>query len=225
LSEDSVVWNVVPALIGALTGSIGGNFLSYWLARRSEKQKLRLELVHKYLIQLQDSLVSLWFRFDNINYRDGLRKMTDYYYEESTLYILGSVLAHQRILSYEGGYTKIEQSIPGLGIYLRDELNQFGSYLDKIDPQVHFYLYDRIALAEAVMSFDGERHFIASYLEFKKQYEDPKLNLKLVLSPAKDFIIKMKSLELKSAMEIAYEMAKKIESETGVTTGVKNTGH
>ena len=57
--------------------------------------------------------------------------MTEYYYEVSTLYILGSVLAHNRILSYEGVYTKIEQSIPGLGIFIRDKLNQFGSYLDR----------------------------------------------------------------------------------------------
>lgn len=103
--------------------------------------------------------------------------MNDRYYEVSTLYILGSVLAHNRILSNEGAYTKIEQSIPGLGNFLREKLNQFGSYLDKIDPDVHFYLYDRIALAEAVMSLKAERFNIASYLEFRKQYEDPNSNL------------------------------------------------
>lgn len=220
--DDSFVSYVLPALIGAIGGSIGGNFLSDWLARRTDKQKLRRELVDKYLIQLQDSLESLWFRLDNIKNRDGLRKMTDRYYEESTLYILGSVLAHSRILSNEGVYTKIEQSIPGLGIFLRNKMNQFGSYLDNIDPDVHFYLYDRIALAEAVMSLNTERSSIASYLEFRKQYLDSNSNLNSVLAPARAFTMSMKSLDLKALMQKIYEIADKIENQTGITTGIES---
>jgi len=222
LSEDPVLSSIIPALIGAISGSIGGNILTDWLARRSEKEKFRRELADKYLIQLQDSLESLWFRLDNIKYRDGLQKMTEYYYEVSTLYILGSVLAHNRILSHEGVYTKIEQSIPGLGIFLRDNLNQFGSRLDKMDPAIHFYQYDRIALAEAVMSYNDERSTVASYLQFRKQYEDPSSNLKALLSPAKEFITKIKSAELNLVMEKVYEIAIKIDIQTGIATGIKN---
>jgi hypothetical protein len=222
LSEDTFVSNVIPALIGAISGSVGGNFLSDWLSRRSEKHKHRRELVDKYLIQLQDNLESLWFRVNNIKNRDGLQKMSDRYYEESTLYILGSVLAYNRILSNEGAYTKIEQSIPGLGNFLREKLNQFGSYLDNIEPDVHFYLYDRIALAEAVMSLSVERFSITSYLEFRKQYEDSTSNLNSLIGPARTFVTRMKSLELKPLMQKIYEIADKIESQTGITTGIKN---
>jgi hypothetical protein len=222
LSEDTVLSNTVPALIGAISGAIGGNVLTDWFARRREKEMLRRELVDKYLIQLQDSLESLWFRLDNIKNRDGLQKMTDLYYEESTLYILGSVLAHNRILSNEGAYTKIEKSIPGLGIFLRNKMNQFGSYLDKIDPNIHFYQYDRILLAEAIISLKDERHTIGSYLEFRKQYEDASSNLKSVLSPAKDFITKIRSHELNLVMEKIYEIANKIDIQTGISTGIKN---
>jgi hypothetical protein len=42
----------LPALIGALSGSFGGNFVSDWL-KREEKFKLRKDLTTKYLIQLQ----------------------------------------------------------------------------------------------------------------------------------------------------------------------------
>jgi hypothetical protein len=223
LSEDSFLSYILPALIGAMGGSIGGNFLTDWFARRTEKERIRRELVDKYLIQLQDNLESLWFRLDNMKYQDGLQKMTDYYYEISTLYILGSVLAHNRILAYEGVYTKMEKLIPGLGNFLRDKMNQFGSYLDKIDPNIHFYQYDRIALAEAVMSFNDERHFIASYLQFGKQYEDPSSNLKTILSPAKEFISKIKSKELDLLMEKISEIANKIDNQTGITTGIKNS--
>ena len=103
--------------------------------------------------------------------------MSEYYYEISHFYILGSVLAYNRILSYEGIYTKIEQSIPGLGTFLRKKMNQFGSYLDKIDSTIHFYQYDRIALAEAVMSFNEERYNVGSYLLFQKRYEDQSSNI------------------------------------------------
>jgi len=223
LSEDTVLSNIVPALIGAISGAIGGNVLTDWFARRREKEMLRRELVDKYLIQLQDSLESLWFRLDNIKYRDGLQKMTDFYYEVSTLYILGSVLAHNRILSYEGVYTKIEQSIPGLGVFLRDKMNQFGSYLDKIDPNIHFYQYDRIALAEAIMSINDERHTIGTYLQFRKQYEDPNSNLKSLLSPAKEFITKIKTSELNLVMEKISEIAIQIDTQTGITTGIKKS--
>ena len=204
------------------TNIYGSKKLTDWLARRTEKEKLRRELVDKYLIQLQDSLESLWFRLHNMKYSDGLQKMTDTYYEVSTLYVLGTVLAHNRILSYEGVYTKIEQLIPGLGIFLRDKMNQFGSYLDKIDSEIHFYQYDRIALAESAMSLNDGRHIIASYLEFRKQYDDASSNLKTLLSPAKEFITKIKSAELNLIMDKVYEMAIKIDNQTGITTGIKN---
>jgi hypothetical protein len=212
----------MPALIGAITGSIGGNFLSFWLTRKAERQTLRRELVDKYLIQLQDSLESLWFRLDNMTNRDGLQKMGDRYYEVSTLYILGSVLAHNRILSNEGAYTKINQSIPGLGIFLRTKMNQFGSYLDNIDPSVHFYQFDRIALSEAIISLKGEHQTIGSYFEFRKQFEDSNSNLKSTLSPATEFIVKIKSRDLNPVMEKIYEIAIKIDTQTGITTGIKN---
>lgn len=225
MSDEIFIANVLPALIGAVSGSIGGNFLSDWLARKSEREKIRRELVDGYLIQLQDSLESLWFRIDNIKNRDGLQKMTDIYYEESTLYILGSVLAHSRILSNEGVYTKIEQSIPGLGIFLRDKMNQFGSYLDNIDPGIHFYQYDRIALAEAIISLRDDHKTIGSYLEFRKQYEDSSSNFKSVLSPAREFITNIKTHELNEVMEKLYEIADRIDTQTGITTGIKNPSY
>ena len=74
------------------------------------------------------------------------------------------------------------------------------------------------------MSLNAERFNIASYLEFRKQYEDPNSNLNSLLCPAKDFITVtgLKSLELESAMEKIYEIADKIERQTGITTGIKN---
>jgi hypothetical protein len=92
--------------------------------------------------------------------------------------------------------------------------------LDKIDPDIHFYYYDRIALAEAVMSAGDKEKIIGSYLEFRKQYEDPNSNLKSLLSPAKEYIIKIKSAELQLIMKKIYEITINIHDQTGITIGI-----
>ena len=63
---------------------------------------------------------------------------------------------------------------------------------------------------------------VASYLQFRKQYEDPSSNINTLLSPAKEFITKIKSVELNLVIQKVYEIAIKIDSQTGITTGIKN---
>lgn len=41
---------VFAAVIGALSGSFGGNLVSDWLKKKAEKDKLRKDLIDKYLI-------------------------------------------------------------------------------------------------------------------------------------------------------------------------------
>ena len=60
-----------------------------------------------YLIQLQDAIESLWFRFYNIKDRGGRLVMSDKYYEHSTLYALASGLAYNRIMLLDGIYSQL----------------------------------------------------------------------------------------------------------------------
>jgi len=57
---------VVAALIGAISGSLGGNIISDCLRRKNEKDLLRKTITDRHLLQLQESIESLWFRFGTI---------------------------------------------------------------------------------------------------------------------------------------------------------------
>src|SRR5215207_5124289 len=87
---------IVAALIGAIIGSIGATFLSHLLSNRAERQRIHRNIVQKYLIQLQFSLELLSSRFHNFQARRKI--MTGEYFETTTLYALGRVLAYKQIL-------------------------------------------------------------------------------------------------------------------------------
>ena len=63
--------DILPTLIGAISGSFGGNFVSDWLKKRGEKEKLRKEIIDKYLIQFQYIVQSFLFRLGNMTERRG----------------------------------------------------------------------------------------------------------------------------------------------------------
>ena len=142
-----------------LGGSLGGNFITDWLRRKSEKEALRNNIVDKYLIQLQYSIQNLLYRLHNMKNMGGAEYMryvkgNDEYYSISTLYILGVVLSSYRILLlFEGIYSQIEILFPGFGSKLSNKLDQFGNKLDSLQiilpssaKPVSFFRYDRIGI-------------------------------------------------------------------------------
>jgi hypothetical protein len=66
---------VIAAVIGALSGSFGANFVSDWLRKRGEKDRLRKDLIDKYLIQLQYVIQSFSNRLYNMKNRGGAQYM------------------------------------------------------------------------------------------------------------------------------------------------------
>src|SRR5262249_38072122 len=92
-------------------------------ARASERERERRELVHRYLFQLPDPLVSLRLRLENWARRGGQawsESIDPGYWDVTTLYALGRALAAERILSLEGVYATIDQQFPGLVESLRN---------------------------------------------------------------------------------------------------------
>jgi len=166
--DESNVVNLVGALIGAIGRSLGGNFLTDWLSRKAEKQKLSKYITDKYLIQLQYLLESLYFRLYNMKERGGSSYMkhikgNEEYYITSSLYALGSVLAYHRLLLFEGIYSQIESLYPKVGSGLLNELDEFGMSLDNIkvslpdsNKKVKFFRYDRVLLGDVLTN---EEHF------------------------------------------------------------------
>src|SRR5437764_3214544 len=95
------VSTIVAALIGSVIGSVGAVLTDHWLTGRSEKFHRRELLVQRYLFQLQDALETLYYRLHNLAKRSGRSVMSDEYFEKSTLYALGRVLALERIFALE----------------------------------------------------------------------------------------------------------------------------
>jgi len=83
---------ILGAFIGAVVGSLGAVLLENWLRYRRERYEKESQLVERYLLQLQNALESLYYRFVNISKLGGRTLMSDQYYNISTLYALACVL-------------------------------------------------------------------------------------------------------------------------------------
>jgi hypothetical protein len=209
-----------PALIGAISGSLGGASINDWYRRKALKKTLHENLINQYLLQLQDFAESLWYRLDNIKNKGGHRIMNDIYFEETTLYALGSVLAYARIFLLDGVYSQMEQVKSTLGTNVKNKLYAIDAALD-VEFNVPFFRYERLALAEAVIRKDTTHH-ICSYLEFKKSYQDTSSNLKKSLEPAKIFISSLEGPEVASIMADLKKLVILIEDHTGIVSKLKN---
>jgi hypothetical protein len=54
ITTESVILNILPSLIGAISGSFGGNIFSDYLKQQGDKKSKRSYIIDMYLIQLQD---------------------------------------------------------------------------------------------------------------------------------------------------------------------------
>ena len=150
--------------------------------------------------------------------------MDDKYFEVSTMYCLGCVLAYQRILLLEGIYSQIQQLIPGLGIFLKEKLNNMGTIIDNSSSTISLYRYHRLLLAESVMERENDRTITCSYLKFKQQYEENNLKMKSALLPVKDWVSSLDGSEVYPLMEGLSEIASKITKVTRIDSGIREDG-
>src|SRR4051812_38614378 len=132
VSENFDIAIILPALIGAISGSLGGNLMTDWLKKKGEKEKLRKEIIDKYLIQFQYCIHSFVNRLYNIKERSAEQYMmrikgNQDYYVLTTLYSLGSILSYHRILLFEGIYSQINYIYPTFGSFLISSLDEFGA--------------------------------------------------------------------------------------------------
>jgi len=204
---------LLGALIGALIGSIGAVFAEFWLSGRARDKQTRKLIAQKYLYQLQDAAESFWYRIDNLAVFHA--EMKDHsYFEYTTLYALGRVLASERILGLDGVYPLLNDSYPGLSDVLR---NRIDNTLGKLGLKQ----YDRIALAEALIETDDNRFRLSTLLEFRRKYEVDALQEQKWLEPAR---LAIRSLSIESVRqvvsELMYEVAKQISKRIGVTSSL-----
>jgi hypothetical protein len=180
---------IISALIGAIGGSMGAVILTDLIKQRTERKTLRDRLINHYLIQLQDSIETLWYRLNNIK-KDSIGQivMDNEYYELSTLYSLACVLAYKRILMLDGIYIQLGNHF---GMSLKQKMQDLDSQINELQFMSKFFHYDRLLLAESVIERENDRLRICSYLSFRKRYLEDE-ELKLLLGPAKEFILFIK---------------------------------
>jgi hypothetical protein len=207
--------SLLAALIGAAAGSIGAVITSDWRKRKAETSERREAFVQRYLFQLQDAAETLWYRLDNVSRRGGRLVMDDAYFETTTLYALGRVLAIERLLALEGAYPQLERLYPGLGDFVMKhrihyELSGTG-----------FYQYDRIALAEAVVERETDRFRTSTYLEFRRRYESTESQEKEWLKPARDAVQSLTEQKTERLKVELRTVALRISHETGTPSGLR----
>ena len=161
---------IVAALIGAVVGSGGAVLLAYILTQASEKRRRRDLLVQQYLFQLQDAIAMLWYRLQNLAFRQRRSYMeeeygSDEYYMLTTMYAIGRVLALGRIFVLEAVYPQLDAAYPKLSKFIRE----FKFDLNLLSFQV--FRYERYLLAEAVMEHEMDLFRTSTFLEFRQRYE------------------------------------------------------
>jgi hypothetical protein len=208
--------SLIAALIGASVGSIGAVIASDVRKRKAEIRERRETLVQRYLYQLQDSAVSLWYRLDNLERRNGRLVMDDQYFETTTLYALGRVLAIERLLGLEGVYPQLATLDLELGTFLREHR------VDDALPRA-FYQYDRLALAEAVMEREGDRYRPSTYLEFRRRYESEASGEGRWLAPAREAIQDLGENTTSNLLDELTRIARRLSRETGIPSGLRKS--
>ena len=172
-------------------------------------------LIRRYLYSLQDASESLWYRLHNLAFEDGKLVMKKGYFETSTLYALGRVLAIERILALDGVYPQLDDVYEELGSELRTK---------RVDLSLHgmgFNQYDRVSLAEAVLEREQDQFRTSTYLEFRRRYEAEDGAERAWLEPARDAIQSLDEARMKTLLDLLYSIAERVSVETGITTTVK----
>lgn len=204
--------NLISALAGILFGSIGAVLLQHRLSGIRDAQQQRKNLIRGYLFQLQDSAEALSFRFQNLLTFGGRRVMTESYFAESTLYALGRVLAVERWFVLEGVYARLDEVKRGLGHDLREHR------LDAALRNLSFHQYDRLALAESIIHWDGDKPRIADFREFRQEYDFARQGEAEWLEAALQMINNLDSDTISRLLDVSATLAVKLSSITELPT-------
>jgi hypothetical protein len=220
--------------VGVVVGALLTGVLNYFLQRAADKRRWEHEqsvqqqrwdredeireqqeqstLVQQYLFQFQDAVEALWYRLRNLAFQGGRYVMVDDYFEITTMYALGRVLAIERMLVLQGAFPQIYEAYPEVGVFLRER------HIDRGLEGVGFYQYDRISLAEAVIVAEDENVRVSSYLEFRRRYEAEGSLEREWLKPAKDAIERLDRMQMAALLASLHKVALILAGKTNVSS-------
>jgi hypothetical protein len=188
------------ALIFGVVGTFLGASIQYFFQRYSAERLQRKEIVESYLLQLQNSLESLYYRVNNLKDWAGKSIMSDDYYRDSTIYILGRILSHESIFITKGIYAKLSYDER-----LKHEIKRGLHAINWSMGNGKFLHYYRLQIAEMLLEDDR----ILSYTEFLERIKDKKYQTAIhagetfvdAISPETMYTIRDNSRRLIQALE------------------------
>lgn len=204
------MYSVLGSLIGAVIGSIGAVIIGKWMENRKVLIQERKNLVQCYLFQLQDAVEALWNRLDNLAHCYGKAAMDQEYFEASTLYAIGRVLAIERIMMLEAAYPQLEICYPELGQYLKEHRIDYGMRF------IGFHQYNRLTLADLLIRKEAQGYRLISYIEFRRGYDPPDSMERKWLEPAlqKIHTISQSKKTMENLLELSREIIGKVSEHT-----------
>jgi hypothetical protein len=205
---------IVAALLGGVLGSLGAQWLGERYRQNQTIESTRRDVAVRHLVQLQDALESLWFRIDNLANRGGRQVMQSNYYELSTIYVIGYALAHKRLLTVEGAYAKLDVFQPGFSRELENDLEALEKALgDEANTSSSFYRYERRALADFLLTWDGVWRVI-SYTEFvTASLRD---DADAVIQPARTFLTRLSTGQASAVPDATTRTLQALNSATEI---------
>jgi hypothetical protein len=151
----------MPDSIGSLAiagiGAAVATIFQYGFRRFAETQQLRQEIVETRLLQLQNSVESLYYRANNLLDWSGQGEMSEDYYLKTSVFILARVLAHDELFASTGLYAKLRGDRE-LKSEIKGALHRLNSSMDR-GGFLHYY---RVQLGE--MATDKDR--VLNFTEF-----------------------------------------------------------
>jgi len=169
---------------------------------------------------IRDDHILEYFKSQNLFYR----KLSKEYFEKTTLYVLGRVLAVERIFMLEAVYPQLDAIYGSLGTCLKQ--NRFDLKLhDYIKKQTFdFFQYDRYLLAESVIVHEGDVYRTSTYLEAKRGYQEKEAVEKEWLERARQLIQSFDEERNKDLVEGLLDtlmaIAKYIEKKTAIDSPI-----
>lgn len=153
---------LLALLFGAL-GTLAGAAIHFWFQRHSAALQERREIVEVHLLQLQNSLESLYYRMINLMERGGGSVMSNDYFRTTMLYILGRVLAHESLLISQGIYAKLNHDEQ-----LKQKMKAGLHAINRAMDDQQFLHYHRVQLGEMLLQ-PGR---VLTYTEFAELMDD-----------------------------------------------------
>jgi hypothetical protein len=202
-------WAFLFGGVGALLGGV----IQYYFQRFSADREKRREIIETCLLQLQNSLESLYYRINNLRDWGGQSLMSDGYYRMTSLFILGRVLAQESLLVSQGIYAKLHFD-EDLKKRLKAGLHAVNWGMDN-----HAFLhYHRMQLAEMLL----EEGRIISYTEFQTRLGEDRF--RDTVAAAEKFIEEKAPERLDGIRETARRLVRLLEQRTAVPSALSLAG-